>query len=200
MSIIQIDDLLISSEIFTEFFACDYEKCKGCCCIIGDSGAPIEEEEKEALQTEYDGYKYLLTPPQRAVIEKEGFYYQDEDGDFVTNLMGSREECVYTGMEKDGYCYCVIERAFLADRSCFRKPISCWIYPIRVSKLSSGMTSLNFHRWHICQDAFERGKRESIRVYEFLKEPIIVAFGEDIYEAMEELGQQIRSGEISLEE
>ena len=52
-TIIQIDDCLVSEEILTEYFACDYEKCKGCCCVIGDSGAPLEECEAEAIEKNY---------------------------------------------------------------------------------------------------------------------------------------------------
>ena len=39
--IIQIGDILVSEDVVCEFFACDYTRCKGCCCIIGDSAIGV---------------------------------------------------------------------------------------------------------------------------------------------------------------
>lgn len=184
MAIIEIDDYLISSEIITEYFACDYQVCKGCCCIIGESGAPLEDVEKYALINEFEAFKSYLSQEELSVIEAKGFYEIDSDGDLVTPLMTGKEECVYTCFDENDNCYCAIEKAFFDDKSDFRKPISCWLYPIRISNLSNGMQALNLHRWHICKPAFEKGKKEGIKVYQFLKDPIIHYFGEDFYEKL----------------
>lgn len=188
-TIIQIDDVLVSSEIITEQFCCDYEKCKGVCCIIGDSGAPLEESECEALEQEYPHYSPLMTAQERSIVDQNGFFTVDQDGDLVTPLICGKEECVYTCFDEQEHCFCAVERAYFQGKTSFRKPISCWLYPIRVVRLSSGMLALNLHRWDICKDAFAKGKKEGIPVYQFLREPLIQFLGEDFYNALEEVAK-----------
>ena len=183
---VQIDDIIVSSEIFTTKFACDYAKCKGCCCIIGDSGAPLNESETDALMSEFAEYKDYMEKDALKSLNKGVFFEIDGDGDIVTPLMAGKEECVYACFDEDDNCLCAIERSWMDERSRFRKPISCWIYPIRMSKLSNGMTALNLHRWSICEDAYIKGESENIPLVEFLKDPIIHYFGEEFYSAMGE--------------
>lgn len=173
-SIIQIGGILVSSEIITERFACDYRVCRGQCCISGESGAPMNEEDAGRLEKGYDGFSAKLTPQAREKIEEVGFFEIDTDGDMVTPLLGNSEECVYTRFE-DGACFCACEQI---------KPISCRLYPIRVSTLSNGMKALNLHRWDICKCAYAKGRKEGVPVYVFLRDPIITAFGEEFYEAL----------------
>ncbi len=150
---------------------------------MGDSGAPLEKGEERILKREYRNYKKKMSPEGIKKIEEVGFYEIDSDGDYVTPLLGNKEECAYTLME-DGNCFCAIERAFCEGKCKFQKPISCSLYPIRVSTLSNGMKALNLHRWNLCQCAFEKGKKERLPVYKFLKEPLIRAFGADFYDAL----------------
>lgn len=185
-AIIQIDDCLVSEEILTEYFSCDYGKCKGCCCIIGDSGAPLDECEPEAIEKNYPLFSPLMRPQGRKAVEEKGFFEIDVDGDMVTPLVPGSEECAYTCFDKDGNCFCSIERQWFAGIGDFRKPISCWLYPIRVSVLGNGMRALNLHRWDICRNAYEKGRKEGIRVFEFLREPLERYFGEDFYSALSE--------------
>jgi hypothetical protein len=192
-SIIQIDDILVSSDILTEFFECDYEKCKGGCCVVGDSGAPLEECECEAIENEYNKFSLLMTQQQRDIVAKDGFFVVDVDGDIVTPLVNNSEECVYSLFDENHNCFCSIERSYFNGCTQFRKPISCWIYPIRMTKLSSGLTALNLHRWHLCKDAFARGKRDKVYVYQFLKEPIIKYFGKEFYEALDVASISLRA-------
>lgn len=183
-AIIQIDDVLVSSDILTECFACDYPKCKGCCCIIGDSGAPLEEVEIEAIEKNYEIFSPIMREQGRAAVDAKGFFEVDMDGDLVTPLVEGSEECAYCHFLEDGSCLCSMERKWFAGEGDFRKPISCWLYPIRVTKLRNGMLALNLHRWDICKDAFAKGKAEGVKVYQFLKEPLIQFLGEDFYEAL----------------
>jgi Protein of unknown function (DUF3109). len=183
-TIIQIGDILVSEDVITEYFACDYPVCKGCCCIIGDSGAPLEEEELESLEEHYPTYSELMRPQGRAQVEKDGFFIIDPDGDIVTPVVDGTEECAYTTFDGKGNCFCSIERCFFGGTCSFRKPQSCWLYPIRVQKLTGGGQALNLHRWDICKDAFEKGKREGIHVYEFLREPLISVYGDEFYSAL----------------
>ncbi len=190
-SIIQIDDCLVSSEILTEYFACDYGVCKGCCCVIGDSGAPLDESEPEAIEKNYSLFSGTMTEEGRAAVASKGFFEVDRDGDLVTPLVPETEECAYCNFDEDGGCFCTMERKWFKGEGDFRKPISCWLYPIRVSTLSNGMRALNLHRWDICKDAFAKGKRENIRVYEFLKEPIERYFGPEFYQALQQCAERL---------
>ncbi|MDE6872292.1 MAG: DUF3109 family protein [Bacteroidales bacterium] len=183
---IEIGDCLVSSEILTEYFACDYQKCKGCCCIIGDSGAPLDESEPEAIEKNYHIFSPLMREQGKSAVLDKGFFEIDMDGDMVTPLVLGSEECAYTCFDEDGNCFCSMERCWFNGEGDFRKPISCWLYPIRVSVLSNGMRALNLHRWEICKDAFAKGRKEKVRVYEFLREPIERYFGEDFYLALAE--------------
>lgn len=190
-SIIQIDDCLVSGEILTEYFACNYAKCKGICCVIGDSGAPLLECELPALEKNYPEFSPVMSPEGRKAVSDKGFFEVDIDGDLVTPLVPGTEECAYCRREADGSCLCTIEEKWNQGCGDFCKPISCRLYPIRVSTLSNGMTALNLHRWDICRDAFTNGRRKKIRVYEFLKTPIIHFWGEDFYAALEEAANQL---------
>ena len=192
-TIIEIDDCLVSEEILTEYYACDYEKCKGCCCIIGDSGAPLEEIEAEAIEKNYDIFSPIMSEEGRAAVASKGFFEIDRDGDMVTPLVPGSEECAFTHFDEDGNCFCAMERCWFQGNGDFRKPISCWLYPIRITQLRNGMRALNLHRWHICKDAFEKGKKEKIRVYEFLREPIERYFGEDFYSALSEAAKMLNA-------
>ena len=190
-TIIEIDDCLVSEEILTEYFACDYEKCKGCCCVIGDGGAPMEECEAGAIEKNYPIFSPIMTDAGRAAVASKGFFEIDMDGDMVTPLVPGSEECAYTIFDEEGNCFCSMERCWFQGKGDFRKPISCWLYPIRITTLRNGMRALNLHRWHICQDAFAKGKKEKVRVYEFLREPIERYFGEDFYQALCEAAKML---------
>ena len=182
-TIVEIGDVLISEEVILEYFACDYPVCKGQCCIIGESGAPLKEEELEPIEANYDVFSPLMRPEGRQAVEEKGFFEIDRDGDLVTPLVPGSEECAFCLFE-NGNCFCSMERQYFAGVCSFRKPISCQLYPIRVKELGAGRLGLNLHRWDICRCAFEKGRREGIRVYQFLKEPLVRAFGEEFYEAL----------------
>ena len=189
-SIIQIGEILVSSEILTEYFCCDYETCRGACCIIGESGAPLLESELEPLERDYPHYEAWMSVEGREKIAESGFFEVDRDGDLVTPLLHGSEECAYTRFEGES-CFCAIERAHCAGRCAFAKPISCRLYPIRASVLRNGLTALNLHRWDICKCAFEKGNREGIRVYEFLRAPLTDAYGQAFYDDLCAVARQL---------
>ena len=183
-TIIEIGDVLVSEDVILEYFACDYPVCKGKCCIVGDSGAPLKEEELEPLETNYPVYSPLMRPEGRAAVAAKGFFEIDREGDIVTPLVAGSEECAFCHFTADGSCLCAIERQFSQGHGTFRKPISCSLYPVRVVELGGGRVGLNLHRWDICKEAYEKGRREGIRVYEFLRGPLTEAFGEEFYSAL----------------
>ena len=183
-TIVEIGDVLVSEDVICEYFACDYPACKGACCIVGDSGAPLEEEEIPLIEKEYQAFRNLVPEKGRAAAEASGFFAVDRDGDLVTPLVPGTEECAYCCFEGDN-CLCAIEKAGLV------KPVSCALYPIRIKKFKGGGMALNLHRWDICRPAFERGKREGIRVYQFLRSALIRRFGPEFYEALDAAAQHI---------
>lgn len=184
IQVIRYGDYLVSSEIVTEKFCCDFDKCRGVCCIEGDSGAPLEDDECDLLERDYPVFSQFMTDEGRDAAERCGFFEVDIDGDIVTPLVGRGGPCAYSFME-GGKCWCAVERAWCNGLVGFRKPASCFLYPIRVKRLASGLVSLELNRWHICECAFEKGEREGIPVYKFLREPITALFGPDLYEALD---------------
>ena len=179
---IEIDDKIVSSDILRECFACDLGKCKGICCVEGDAGAPLELDEVDLLEEEYENYAPYMTEEGRREVERQGFMVVDSDGDYTTPLVNNAE-CAYAFCE-NGVTFCAIERAYREGKCSFLKPISCHLYPIRVMQFSNGTFVLNYHRWSVCRDAVECGRKIGLPVYKALKEPIIRRFGEDFYKAL----------------
>ena len=187
--IIEIDDILVSSDIFTEEFCCDLDACKGICCVEGDAGAPVTLDEiggiEDALDTVWDD----MSASAQAVVDKEGVAYTDRDGDLVKSIVVGKD-CVFTCYGGD-CCLCALERAYRSGKTGFCKPISCALYPIREKRLGNGMIALNYNRWDVCRDAVKKGRELHLPVYKFLKEPLIRRFGAEFYEKLCEAGKQI---------
>lgn len=180
---IQIENTLVSEDIIEKEFVCNIEKCKGECCVAGDAGAPLLEEELEILESNFEKIKPYIRPEGIKAIEEQGAWRKDSEGDFVTPLING-EECAYTVFDENGTAKCGIEDAFNAGAISYRKPESCHLYPIRI-KNYSGFYAVNYHKWNICSDACVLGKELSVPVYKFLKVPLINKFGEDWYNELE---------------
>ena len=181
---LQIKDTLVSLDVIERFFICNLEKCLGACCIEGDAGAPLEEDERRKIQEILPFIWDDLTPAAKAVIEKQGVAYIDEEGDLVTSIVNGKD-CVFTCYEPDGVCKCAIEKVYKEGKIDFYKPISCHLYPIRCKRYAD-FTAVNYNRWKICKAAEVLGRQEKIRVYEFLKEPLIRKFGKSWYDELAE--------------
>ncbi|MDR1897804.1 MAG: DUF3109 family protein, partial [Prevotellaceae bacterium] len=182
---LQIEDKVISLDLFEQRFACNLQRCLGACCVYGDSGAPLEKEEKVLLEKHIAKIKPYLTPRGAFAIEEKGATAIDADKELVTPLVGDHKECAYAYFSYKGICFCGIEKAYKNGDIPFNKPISCHLYPIRL-KTFDNITALNYDQWSVCTSARDLGKKEKIPVFRFLKEPIIRKFGEKFYEAMEE--------------
>ena len=187
--IIEIDDILVSSDIFTEEFCCDLDACKGNCCVEGDAGAPVTLDEIGGIEDALDTVWNDMSASAQAVVDKQGVAYTDRDGDLVTSIVGGKD-CVFTCYEGD-CCLCALERAYRSGKTGFCKPISCALYPIREKRLGNGMIALNYNRWDVCRDAVKKGRELHLPVYKFLKEPLIRRFGAEFYEKLCEAGKQI---------
>ena len=207
--IIQIGDVLLSSDIITEYFCCDLDDCHGACCVEGDAGAPVTLDEVMEIEGMLDEVWNDLSASAQSVIDKQGVAYTDQEGDLVTSIVNGKD-CVFTcygDIEVNGEtiphcCLCLLEKAarnkahsqFSIVRSAlplryakncqFVKPISCALYPIRVKQFSNGLVGLNYNRWNICEGARKKGRELKLPVYRFLKEPLIRRFGEEWYQEL----------------
>ena len=188
---ILIDETVISDDIKEQFFVCDLEKCKGACCVEGDLGAPLTEEETKTLDKVYQKVKPYLSDQGISEIEKQGTFILDEEGDFSTPTINGRE-CAYAIYDDKGILKCGIEQAYNDGKIKFRKPISCHLYPIRITKYDH-YEAINYDRWHICSPACGLGKELGVPVYKFLKEALTRKYGERWYRELcteiEESGQ-----------
>lgn len=179
---IQVDNVLISDDVLEKKFVCDLGACKGACCVEGESGAPLEDEEKTVLDEIYPKIKPYLRPEGISAIDKQGKYLHDDDGELVTPLVNGKE-CAYAIFEK-GVAKCGIENAYRDGIISFKKPISCHLFPIRVAK-TQYYQALNYEKIKICRPATKCGNQLNVPVYKFLKEPLVRKFGEEWYGALE---------------
>ncbi len=183
---IEIGDTLISTAIFSEQFVCDIANCHGDCCIEGDGGAPVKDEEIPQIEAALPAAMPYMSDAGIAVVKEQGVVYKDADGDNLTSLVSSKE-CVFA-YKKDGAWQCALETAFNAGKSDFRKPISCYLYPVRVKKHRK-FTAVEYHEWGICKCACENGAKLKVPVYKFLREPLIAAFGKAWYSELCKIAQ-----------
>lgn len=201
--ILQIGEILISSEILTAEFCCDLAVCKGACCVEGDAGAPVTLDEVMQIEDCIDNVWSDLSASAQAVIDKQGVAYTDQEGDLVTSIVGGKD-CVFTcydDIDVDGEtvkhcCLCALERAArqkAGTNSQFIKPISCALYPIREKTFSDGTVALNYHQWDVCRSAREKGKALHLPVYKFLKGPLTRRFGEVWYHELCDAAEELRS-------
>ena len=197
--ILQIGDVLLSSDILTEEFCCDLEVCRGACCIEGDAGAPVTLDEVMEIEDNVDAVWSDLSASAQAVIDRQGVAYTDREGDLVTSIVGGKD-CVFTcyadltsadGGTVSHCCLCALEKAFRAGEGTFCKPVSCALYPIREKQFSDGSIGLNYHRWDICACGRRKGRQLHLPVYKFLREPLIRRFGQEWYDELCDVAAQL---------
>lgn len=176
---IKVGEILVSDDIAEKEFVCNLDKCKGACCVEGDFGAPLDEDELEILEEIYPKVKPYLSKEGIREIEKQGKHTKDDDGDLCTPVIDGRE-CVYAIYDKKKVLKCGIEQAYLDGKIAWKKPISCHLYPIRITK-KKDFEALNYHKWHICSAACAFGKELQVPIYKFLKDPLIRKYGEKWY-------------------
>ena len=196
--IIEIGDTLVSMDIITERFCCDLAKCKGRCCVEGDAGAPVTLDEMVQIEDNLDAVWGDLSASAQSVIDAQGVAYTDVEGELVTSIVNGKD-CVFTCYQNldtpDGMvencCLCAYERAYRKGKTTWCKPISCALYPIRVKTLCNGMTALAYNRWEVCRDAVEKGRQLDMPLYRFLCEPLINRFGEQWYQELCSVAEEI---------
>ncbi len=196
--IVEIGNVLVTTDIFSEMFCCDLATCKGRCCIEGDAGAPVKTEEIAELEEAYEVIGQEMSPVARGIVEEQGVVYIDKGGDMVTSIVGGRE-CVFsyvgdlkTPSEEILACrLCLLERYSNKARNAFSKPMSCALYPLREKQLPNGMTALNYDKWDICEAARKKGAQMGLPLYKFLRRPLERRFGPKWVEDLEEVARQI---------
>jgi len=188
--IIEIGKVLVSSDLLDKHFVCDLNACKGACCVEGDDGAPVNQEEIDLIEEHLDDIKPYMNKEGLEVVNEQGVFYMDRFNEPVTSLVNDKD-CVFVTLDDKGITKCGIEQAYREGKIPFNKPVSCHLYPIRVSKFST-FESLNYDRWKICNPACSLGEQLKVPIYKFLKEPITRAYGEDFYKEIEKVDEQIK--------
>jgi len=181
---ISLENTLLSDEIKEVFFCCDLPKCKGACCVEGDAGAPLEEEEISLLEDYIEEIKPYMVPDGIEEVETLGVFDYDAEGKFVTPLVRGKE-CAFVYFE-NGIARCAIEKAFQEKKIPFAKPVSCHLYPIRIRSTHVN-DLLNYHKWSICQKALVKGHNEKIPLYRFLEGALIRKYGRTWYNKLVKL-------------
>lgn len=188
---IEIGRTILSRDVFEEFFLCDILKCKGACCIEGDSGAPLTGDEAKLIKSEYPVFERYLPENHKTEILLQGFSVIDNDGDLVTPLVNQRQ-CAYSFYDENGILKCAIEKAFLEKKIHFRKPVSCHLFPIRITEYKR-FDAVNYQKLNICKPGRECGKSIKLPLYKFLKEPLIRKYGEEWYHEVELAAEYLNS-------
>tara|TARA_R100001369_G_scaffold88457_2_gene125020 strand:+ start:1083 stop:1646 length:564 start_codon:yes stop_codon:yes gene_type:complete len=181
----QLGKAIISEDIIEKEFVCNLSACKGACCIEGEAGAPVTEDETEILKEIYPKVKPFLRTEGVQSIEEQGMYIKTTQGELETPLVNGKE-CAYVTFTENGTASCGIEDAYNAGEVDFRKPISCHLYPVRIQDYSE-FSAINYHRWPICDDACTLGKELQVPIYKFVKDALIRKYGEDWYAELEKV-------------
>jgi hypothetical protein len=191
---IAIGGTLISEELLDKKFVCDLNACKGACCVKGDYGAPLEEEELTLLDKVYKKVRPYLSENGIQAIEEQGKYLKYSKKEWVTPLIKGKE-CAYTIFEK-GVAKCGIEKAYFDGKIDFQKPVSCHLYPIRITKMKSGVEALNYDKWSICKAACKLGDTLKVPVFRFLKNGLVRKYGEKWFNELEVLSEELSKANV----
>jgi hypothetical protein len=188
---IAIDNTIVSEHLLDRKFVCDLSACKGECCVAGDSGAPLDKEELELLDKVYPKVKPYMNKKGIKAVDKHGTYELDSDGDYTTTLVAPGAECAFVIFDENNIAKCAIEQAYRDGVIDWQKPVSCHLYPVRITKYKD-YDAVNYHKWEVCKPACECGKKLDVPVYKFLKEPLIRKYGKDWYKQLE-LADKVRA-------
>ena len=187
--LVEIGNKIVSTDVFSEQFTCDLNKCKGACCVKGIGGAPLNENEVDKIQNNIEKIKPYMSKSGIETVNREGVYYLDEEDTPATKLI-DKKECCFVYFDEDEIAKCSIEMAYKAGDINFNKPESCHLYPIRIKEFNE-FTAINYETWDICSPACSLGKSLKVPVYQFLKEPIIRVFGSSFFEELTKVDQEL---------
>lgn len=186
----QLGKTIVSEDILENDFVCNLNACKGACCVDGDAGAPLEKKEVEILKAIYPKVKPYLRKEGVDAIDKLGVFVTSDDGELETPLINGAD-CAYVIFDDKNTALCAIEQAYNQGDIDWKKPVSCHLYPVRVKDYSE-FSAVNYHQWHICDDACTLGKELQVPIYKFVKDALIRKFGEDWYLELESIAKGLR--------
>ncbi len=191
---IAIDHVLVSDQVVSEQFVCDLHKCKGACCVDGDAGAPLDRKELKEIDAVFETVLPYLNEESISEINRQGRYVYDREFGWVTPTINSKI-CVYGIVDSNGIVKCGIEQAYIDGKIGWKKPISCHLFPVIVTKSSDGITEYaNYEpREDNCKAACALGKKLKVPVYQFLKEPLLRKFGQEFYDALDATAAHLKS-------
>ncbi|MDP6921699.1 MAG: DUF3109 family protein [Lutibacter sp.] len=184
----QVGKTIVSEDILEKDFVCNINACKGQCCIDGEAGAPLEEAELTLLMELYPTIKPLMRAAGKRAIDQQGLFLT-VDGEYETTLIDGKD-CAFVIFDQNNTAKCAIEEAYNQGKIPWKKPISCHLYPVRVTDYRE-FAAVNYHRWAICEDACSLGKELKVPVYKFVKEALIRKFGKTWYEALEKTADSL---------
>ena len=187
--LVEIGNKIVSTDVFSEQFTCDLNKCKGACCVKGNGGAPLNENEVDKIQNNIEKIKPYMSKSGIKTVNREGVYYLDEEDTPATKLI-DKKECCFVYFDENEIAKCSIETTYKAGDINFNKPESCHLYPIRTKEFNE-FTAINYETWDICSPACSLGKSLKVPVYQFLKEPIIRVFGSSFFEELTKVDQEL---------
>ena len=188
--LVEIGDKIISTDIFSEEFVCDLNRCKGACCVEGNGGAPLREKEVQFIQRDLEKIKPYMSDKGIQTVDEDGIYYLDEEDIPATTLV-NKKECSFVYFDETKTAKCAIEHAYKEGEIEFNKPESCHLYPIRTKDFSE-FTALNYETWDICSPACKLGSSLKVPVYKFLKEPLVRVFGNSFYEELIKVDSELK--------
>ena len=190
---IVIDDVIVSDAVVDEQFVCDLNHCKGGCCVDGDAGAPLTDEELDHLNRYFEQVKPYMDPEGLAVIEEQGRYVYDREFGWVTPTI-KHKMCAFGYVDGQGIVKCAIEKAYIEGKIPWKKPISCHLFPIRTKPSHDGRHEyVNYEpREDLCKAACRLGKKLKVPVYVFLKDAIIRKYGETFYEVLDKIAKEYK--------
>lgn len=189
---IAIDNVLLSDQVVEEQFVCDLNACKGGCCVDGDCGAPLTEEETKIIAKVYPTVKPYLLPEYVEEVKKQDTHTIDDEYGFVTPTVNGGI-CVYAYTDEVGIVKCAFEKAYNEGKINFKKPISCHLYPIRIKQMD-GYEAVNYEpRKQMCKPACKLGKQLKVPVYKFLKDSITRKYGEEFYDTLDAVAKKMNA-------
>lgn len=194
--LVEIDDKIVSTDLFSKKFVCDLSKCKGACCVKGSGGAPLTEKEVKLIEDNLEAIKPHMSEKGIQTVKNEGVYYLDEEDTPATKLI-DKKECCFVYFDESNTAKCSIETAYKSGDISFNKPQSCHLYPIRIKEFNE-FTAINYEVWDICDAACSLGESLKVPVYKFLKEPITRVFGSSFYDELSKIDKELKSREETI--
>ncbi len=177
---VEIDGIVINQEVLDTRFACDLNQCKGACCTLdSEYGAPLLIEEIPLMEKYLPVVLEYLPELHKAKIAEAGFH-EYKEGEMMTQSLNNRA-CVFVFYET-GIAKCAYERAYFEGKIDFRKPISCHLFPIRVTDFLGEV--IRYERFQDCAPALENGKKENITIAEFCKDSLIRKYGQEWHQKL----------------